>query len=123
MGIAASRDPAHRVVVTGLGSVTPCGSDPQSTWEAVVNGRSGCGPLSLFDASDYSVRIAAEVSEPPLLDGVSPKEVRRMDRCIRFALAASLQAVEASGLDAEQNAERIGVAIGSGIGGGPGRPG
>ena len=117
MGIAASRDPAHRVVVTGLGSVTPCGSDPQSTWEAVVNGRSGCGPLSLFDASDYSVRIAAEVSEPPLLDGVSPKEVRRMDRCIRFALAASLQAVEASGLDAEQNAERIGVAIGSGIGG------
>ena len=113
-----SRDSASRVVVTGMGCVTPIGADLSATWDAAVAGRSGAGPTTLFDASDFSVRIAAEVGTQLPLPDVSAKEVRRMDRGVRFALTAAAEALADSGLEvSDANRDRIGVAIGSGIGG------
>ncbi|MFP6578591.1 MAG: beta-ketoacyl-ACP synthase II [Myxococcota bacterium] len=114
---APPRDPARRVVVTGLGCVTPLGPNVASTWEALCEGRSGVGPISRFACDDYPVRIAAECPAEIDLGDVPAKEVRRMDRCVRFALAAAREAMAASGLEVGARGDRIGVAIGSGIGG------
>ena len=114
---AATRDPAARVVVTGAGCVTPLGLDSPSNWEALVSGRSGVGSITRFDAAGFPSTMAAEVDGEPDLSQVSPKEVRRMDRCVRYALAASIEAMAESGLDVEGSGDRFGVAIGSGIGG------
>jgi 3-oxoacyl-[acyl-carrier-protein] synthase II len=106
------------VVVTGLGCVSPLGNTVSETWESLVAGRSGAGPITHFDASSHKTRFAAEVRDfdPAALFGV--RESRRMDRFTQFALAASLQALEQSGLAVdESNRDRIGVLIGSGIGG------
>ena len=111
-------DPARRVVVTGLGCVTPLGLDAETTWGALVEGRSGVRPISRFDTSDYAVKIAAEVQGEPNLGDVSPREVRRMDRCILLALGAAREAVSDASIAFEgSSGNRAGVAIGSGIGG------
>ncbi len=108
----------NRVVITGLGLVTPLGLDVPTTWEALIAGRSGVGPITHFDASEYPTRIAAEVKDfdPDALFG--RREARRMDRFTQFAMAAAGQAIEDAGLTVtDSNAHRIGAIIGSGVGG------
>lgn len=110
----------RRVVVTGLGLITPLGIGVDASWKAFIEGRSGIGRITCFDASDLPVQIAGEVKgfDPSLY--IEPKEIKKMDRFIHFALAASTMAIEDSGLKiTEENAERVGVIIGSGIGGLP----
>lgn len=108
----------HRVVVTGLGAVTPLGHDVESTWSAVRSGRSGIGPISLFDPSGYDTRIAAEVREFDPTRWMERKEARRMDRYCQFGVAAAVQAIQNADLPVnEETRDRIGVLIGSGIGG------
>ncbi len=108
----------RRVVVTGLGLITPVGLDTESTWSALLEGRSGAGPITQFDASGYSVRIACEVKGFEPTRWIEPKEARRYDRFVHLAVAAADMALEDSGLEiTEANAERVGVVIGSGIGG------
>ncbi|MGB0621059.1 MAG: beta-ketoacyl-ACP synthase II [Myxococcota bacterium] len=108
----------RRVVVTGLGCLTPNGVDVQTTWDAVCRAESGAAAITRFDTESLPVGIACEVkTEPPLVD-VSAKEARRLDRILRFALQASQQAVAHAGLDFEKlDRERVMVAIGSGVGG------
>ncbi len=108
----------RRVVVTGLGLVSPVGLDTDSTWEALLAGRSGAGPITQFDPEGFSVRIACEVKGFEPERWMDAKEVRRFDRFIHLAVAAADMAMEHSGLEVTQeNAERVGVVIGSGIGG------
>lgn len=108
----------RRVVVTGLGAVTPVGIGIEETWDSLVNGRSGIAPITQFDASGHTSRIAGEVKNFDPTRWLSPKEVDRNDPFVRFAIAAGLSAVEDSGLQIDDsNAERVGVLIGSGIGG------
>ncbi len=107
-----------RVVVTGMGCISPLANNWPGTWQALIAGQSGVGPIAAFDAANFKVRIAAEVKgfDAPLLFG--SKEARRMDRFTQFAMAAALQAVEHSSLKiGEKNRDRIGVVIGTGIGG------
>ena len=107
-----------RVVVTGVGAVTPIGNTPAEYWEGLLSGRNGIAPISLFDASQHKCRIAGEVKgfDPQqYLDG---KEIKRMDRFAQFAVAASMQALaDAQFTINELNAEQVGVIIGSGVGG------
>lgn len=110
----------RRVVITGIGLVTPVGNTTEETWEALVHGRSGVGAITSFDADGWPVRIAAEVKNFDPTQFLSPKEVRRMDRFIHFAIAAADQALTDSGLAVTpENRNNIGVIIGSGIGGLP----
>jgi 3-oxoacyl-[acyl-carrier-protein] synthase II len=110
----------RRVVVTGLGAISPVGNDVASSWEALLAGRSGIGPITRFDASGLGCRIAGEVKNFDLAAYISPKEARRMDTFIHYGIAASVQAIKDSGLDVtDENRERIGCVIGSGIGGLP----
>ncbi len=111
----------HRVVVTGLGIVAPNGNTVSESWENTVNGKSGIGLITAFDASDFPVKIAGEVKNFSLERYVPAKEAKRMDPFIHYGLAASMQAIEDSGFVIEEsNAHRIGAIIGSGIGGLPG---
>ncbi len=108
----------RRVVVTGMGMVSPLGNDMESSWDAIVNGRSGLGPITSFDASAFSTRIAGEVRDFDPTAYMGPKDVKKMDAFIHYGIAASLMAMEDSGLEVtEANAERIGAIIGAGIGG------
>jgi len=108
-------------VVTGLGAVTPVGHDAESTWKSILDGRSGVRPIDRFDTSGFSVRIGAGVKDFDLSPYMSSKEARRTDPFIHFGIAAAKQAIANSGLEiSEENAERVGIAIGSGIGGLPG---
>ncbi|NPA15000.1 MAG: beta-ketoacyl-ACP synthase II [Deferribacteres bacterium] len=108
----------RRVVITGLGAVTPLGNNVRESWERLVKGESGIGPITKFDASGLSSRIAAEVKD---FDGTlyfEKKELRRTDLFIQYAVASAVQAVEDSGLDLSSvDKDRVGVLIGSGIGG------
>lgn len=108
----------RRVVITGLGCLSPLGNDVQSTWEAIIAGKSGVDYITRFDTSELKTKFAAEVKG---FDGSAlfgHRDARRMDRFSQFALAASLQAVEDAGLEINSvNRDRIGVVIGSGIGG------
>ena len=107
-----------RVVVTGMGVVCPVGNTVEEAWENVVAGRSGIGPITLFDAGGFDTRIAGEVKNFNPEAYISAKEVRRMDRFTHFAMAASAQALEQAALDVtDANRDQIGVLIGSGIGG------
>ncbi len=109
---------AQRVVVTGLGLVTPVGNDVESTWSALLNGTPGAGPINKFDPSKLSVRFACEVKGFDPLQYMDKKEARRYDLFAQFALGAAHQAVTQAGLDREvPSADRVGVVIGSGIGG------
>lgn len=110
----------RRVVVTGLGAISPIGNDVLSAWENLVAGKSGIGPVTRFDASALSVRIAGEVKGFDAAAYLSAKEARRMDVFIHYGMAAGIQAFRDSGIEVTpENAERIGVNIGSGIGGLP----
>lgn len=107
-----------RVVVTGIGAVTPVGNDVQTTWQNILDGKSGIGPLTRLNPDDYSAKVAAEVKDFDIEKYVEKKEARKMDRFTHYAIAASLMAVEDANLKIdESNANRIGVWIGSGIGG------
>lgn len=109
----------RRVVITGLGILSPVGIGVHQNWQAVVDGRSGIGRITHFDPSAFPCTIAGEVKEfSPTAFGMSEKEARRMDRFIQLGMAAAIEAFKDSGITVtEQNAERIGVHIGSGIGG------
>jgi 3-oxoacyl-[acyl-carrier-protein] synthase II len=110
----------RRVVVTGLGLVSPVGNTVADTWNAILAGKSGVGPITRFDASAHKARIAGEVKDLNITDYIPPKEARRMDTFIHFGMVAGIQAFRESGLVVtEANAHRIGVNIGSGIGGLP----
>ena len=110
----------RRVVVTGLGMVSPVGNDVPSSWEAMLAGRSGIAPITRFDASGLGCRIAGEVRNFDLAAYMSPKEARRMDVFIHYGIAASVQAIKDCGIEiTDSNRERIGCVIGSGIGGLP----
>ena len=111
----------RRVVVTGLGLVAPNGNTAPKSWENTVAGISGIGPIESFDASDFPVRIAGEISDFDVTDYISAKDSKKMDPFIHYGLAASIQAIDDSGVEiSEQNAHRFGTIIGSGIGGLPG---
>ncbi len=109
----------RRVVVTGMGIVSPLGNDLASSWDGIVNGRSGIGPVTHFDASAFPTRIAGLVREDfDITRWVSPKDAKKMEDFIHYGVAASMMALEDAGITVdESNAERIGALIGSGIGG------
>jgi 3-oxoacyl-[acyl-carrier-protein] synthase II len=110
----------RRVVVTGLGITSPLGTGLEKNWDALTNGRSGIGPITHFDATDFPVKFAGEVRDLSLDDFIDKKEARKMDLFIHYALAAATMALEDSGLEINQdNAERVGVVVGSGMGGLP----
>src|SRR6478609_1502484 len=108
----------RRVVVTGMGIVSPLGNDLASTWDGIVNGRSGIGPVTHFDVSGLTTRIAGEVRDFDITRWVNPKDAKKMDEFIHYGVAASMMALEDAGITIDDsNAERIGALIGSGIGG------
>lgn len=107
-----------RVVVTGVGVVSPLGNDAERFWQQLVAGQSGAGPITRFDASGYDVRFACEVKDFSTEGVLERKEAKRMDRFVQFAVVAAHEAIRNSGLDLERlDHERAGVIIGSGIGG------
>lgn len=107
----------RRVVVTGLGTYNPLGNDVENTWEQIIAGRSGIGPITLFDASEYKTQIAGEVKEFDPVALFGRKEARRMSRVTQLAVAAANQALEDARLNtAREDGDRIGVVLGSGMG-------
>ena len=107
-----------RVVITGVGAVTPIGIGKEEFWTNLVNGKSGVGRITRFDPTEFSTQIAGEVKEFDPTQFIDKKEAKRMDRTTQFAVAAAKMAIEDANLDVEkENRERIGVFIGSGIGG------
>ncbi len=107
-----------RVVVTGLGAVTPVGNTPEETWANLVAGKSGAAPISLFDASNFKTQFACEVKDLNVTDYIDRKEVRKMDRYCQLAMISAMQGVKDAGLDLEkEDKTRIGVVYGVGIGG------
>jgi 3-oxoacyl-[acyl-carrier-protein] synthase II len=113
-----TRPDSERIVVTGIGCVSPLGLDLDSSWAGAVAGRSGVAPISRFDASELPVRFAAEVEGEPDLGDLPSKDTRRFDRFVRFALGAAREAILDAKLEVlDSNRDRIGTAIGSGIGG------
>ena len=110
----------RRVVITGLGIISPVGNTVEEAWGNIVAGRSGIGPITRFDCSTFSSRIAGEVKNFDIGAFLPAKDARRMDTFIHFGMAAGIQAIRDAGLtENPENADRIGVAIGSGIGGLP----
>jgi 3-oxoacyl-[acyl-carrier-protein] synthase II len=107
----------RRVVVTGLGAVTPLGADVESSWDGLVAGRSGAGEITQFDSSDYAVHFACEVKDFDPTQYIDRKQARRMDRFAHLVVAAARQAEEDSGLSIESEPDRVGAAIATGIGG------
>ncbi len=108
----------RRVVVTGLGIISPVGNSIAAAWENILAGRSGIGPITNFDVSDFPVRIAGEIRDFDVSDYIPGKDARRMGAFIHYGIAAASQAIADSGLEiTASNAARAGVAIGSGIGG------
>jgi len=111
----------RRVVITGLGVVTPVGLNVNETWDNILAGKSGVAPLTSFNVSDFSVRFGASVKDFDITSIIPRKDAKKMDTFIHYGIAASKEAIEDAGLEiTDENAERIGVAIGSGIGGLPG---
>lgn len=107
-----------RVVVTGLATLNPLGNDVESSWEALIAGKSGIGPITAFDASEFASKIAGEVKGFEPKDHMDAKAARRMDRFVQFAVATGNALVEHSGLSiTEENALRVGVMLGVGLGG------
>lgn len=107
-----------RVVITGLGAVTPLGNDVQSTWSGILEGKTGIGPLTRLNADDYPAKVAAELKDFDIEQYVERKEARKMDRFTHYAVAASMMAVKDAKMEInDENAHRVGVWIGSGIGG------
>ncbi|MGM9702559.1 MAG: beta-ketoacyl-ACP synthase II [Prevotella sp.] len=107
-----------RVVVTGMGAVTPVGNTPEETWNSLVNGVSGAAPITLFDASKFKTQFACEVKNLNITEFIDRKEARKMDRYTQLAMISAMQAVKDSGMDLESiDKNRIGVVYGVGIGG------
>ncbi|MDH3454687.1 MAG: beta-ketoacyl-ACP synthase II, partial [Desulfuromonadales bacterium] len=110
----------RRVVVTGLGITSPLGTGIEKNWDALMNGRSGIGPITRFDATDFPVKFAGEITDFPEEEFFDKKEARKMDLFIHYALGAAAMALADSGLEInDDNAERVGVVVGSGMGGLP----
>ena len=107
----------RRVVITGLGAVSPLGNDVETTWRGILAGESGAGPITQFDHAGYLVHFACEVKDFDATQWIDRKEARRMDRFAHLALAAARQAEADSGLDIAPEADRIGASIATGIGG------
>jgi len=108
----------RRVVITGLGIVSPVGNDISTAWDNVVNGRSGIGRITRFDPADFNAHIAGEVKDFDVTAYMPAKEARQMDTFIHYGIAAGVQAWRDAGLEVtEENAQRMGVIVGSGIGG------
>lgn len=108
----------RRVVITGIGILSPAGIGLEQNWSNIVAGKSGIGTISLFDATGYPSTVAGEVSDFDVSQYLSPKEARKMDRFIQLGMAAGIDAVKDSGLEiTDANAHRVGAYIGSGIGG------
>ena len=108
----------RRVVVTGLGTVSPLGNDLASTWQGILDGRSGIGPVTHFDTEGFTTKIAGEVKDFDPTQWINSKDARKMDEFIHYGVAASIMALQDAGLEiTDANAERIGAIIGSGIGG------
>jgi 3-oxoacyl-[acyl-carrier-protein] synthase II len=109
---------SRRVVITGLGTVTPLGGDVPTTWQALLDGRSGAGPITRFDSSPFTVHFACEVKGFDPLQYMDRKDAKRLDPYARYALAASVQAMRDGGLEqGGYDPNRFGVIVGSGIGG------
>jgi len=113
----AAQNGRRRVVITGVGMVTPLGNDPESTWEALVAGESGAGPITHFDTSDYSVRFACEAKGFDPTVWIERKQARRMDRFSQLALSAARMAEADSGISIADEPDRVGAAVATGIGG------
>ena len=110
----------RRVVITGLGIVSPVGNDVASAWDNIIAGRSGIGAFTRFDASSFPTRFGGEVRDFDIADYMPGKEARHFDRFIHYGVAAGIQALRDSGIEVtEENADRIGTIVGSGIGGLP----
>ncbi|WP_447926164.1 beta-ketoacyl-ACP synthase II [Vreelandella sp. EE27] len=110
----------RRVVVTGLGLVTPVGNTVEQSWANIVAGKSGIAPIEHFDASSFNTRFGGSVKDFDISGYLNPKDARKMDLFIQYGMAAGSQAITDAGIECtDENAERIGVAIGSGIGGLP----
>ena len=111
---------SRRIVVTGMGLISPVGNTVESAWDSICNGRSGIGPVTEFDVSELATRIAGEIRDFDVTEYISGKEARRYDKFMHYGLAASQQAMRDAGLLEETHGvdpERVGFAIGSGIGG------
>ncbi len=108
----------RRVVITGLGAVTPLANNVADTWNGIINGKSGIGPIDSFDISSFATTFGGVIRNFNIGEYISEKDAKRMDGFVHYGIAAGCQAIEDSGLIVtEENAERIGVAIGAGIGG------
>lgn len=108
----------NRVVVTGLGAITPLGNNVEETWQNMLSGKSGAAPITLFDASRFKAQFACEVKNFNPLDYIDKKDARKMDRCTQLGMAAAIQAVADSKMNLdEEDKNRIGVIYGIGIGG------
>lgn len=108
----------RRVVVTGLGIISPVGNSVAEAWRAILNGESGVGPITHFDVSNYPTRIAAEVKGFDPAQYITAKDIKKMDPFVHYGVAAGIQAIQDAGLEInEANAARVGAAIGAGIGG------
>ncbi len=110
----------RRVVVTGIGMITPVGADTEKTWEGLINGKSGISPITLFDDKDIPTQIAGEVKGFDPAAYIEAKEIKKMDRFIHYAIGASQMALDAAELKiTPENADNVGVMVGAGIGGLP----
>ena len=110
----------RRVVITGLGIISPVGNSVQVAWENILAGRSGATEITSFDVENFTTKFSASVKDFDVSQYITKKDARKMDVFIHYGIAAASQAIEDSGLEVtEKNAERVGVAIGSGIGGLP----
>ncbi|HVT62149.1 MAG TPA: beta-ketoacyl synthase N-terminal-like domain-containing protein, partial [Legionellaceae bacterium] len=109
----------NRVVITGLGMVTALGLSVNSTWESILNSKSGVSMITSFDTTDFPCRFSASIQQfDPEQCGISTKDAKKMDLFIQYGLAAAMEAINDSGLDMDTiDLNRIGVAVGSGIGG------
>ena len=107
----------RRVVITGMGVVSPLGNDAETSWENLIAGRSGAGPITQFDPTGFAVTFACEAKDFDPLEYIERKQTRRMDRFAHLIVAAARQAESDSGLDVSAEPERIGVSVGTGIGG------
>jgi 3-oxoacyl-[acyl-carrier-protein] synthase II len=113
----SSSNGRRRVVITGLGAITPLGNDVRTTWDTLIAGGSGAGPITQFDTTDFPVTFACEVKDFVPGDWVDHKQARRMDRFAQLIVAAARQAEADSGLDISKESDRVGAAIATGIGG------
>jgi 3-oxoacyl-[acyl-carrier-protein] synthase II len=107
----------RRVVVTGMGAVSPLGNSAETSWDGLVSGKSGAGEITAFDATDYPVHFACELKDFDPAEWIERKQARRMDRFAQMIVAAAVQARDDAGLDIESEADRIGASIATGIGG------